>query len=232
MTKLDFSTVLAISIHDMKNSLNRVLTAFDELMDPETGECRCNSSVMAHLQYEARRINDNLIQLLMFYRNDHGLYHAQFSPTIIYELLEDCWLSNKPMMDHSGLQCAIECDEELTWIVDRTLIEAVIENVINNTVRYTREHILLSAKSKDGWLEIRVEDDGPGYPNEMLGRRQLHEGSNVNRKDGRTGLGLYFCTLVASSHSNNEYSGWIELSNDSELGGGCFLLRLPQLSAY
>nr|WP_194366134.1 HAMP domain-containing sensor histidine kinase [Thiospirillum jenense] len=216
----------------MKNSLNRVLTAFDDIMDSETGECRCDSNVMAHLQYEARRINDNLIQLLMFYRNDHGLYHAQFAPVTVYELLEDCWLSNKPMMDHSGLQCTIQCDEELIWILDSTLIEAVIENVINNTVRYTRENILLSAELNNGWLEIRIEDDGPGYPTEMLGRRQLDDGSTVNRKDGRTGLGLYFCALVASSHSNDECTGWIELMNDSRLGGGCFLLRLPQLLNY
>lgn len=230
MSKLDFNAILAISIHDTKNALGMVLNSLDGLLDPSSGECHCNSRQIAHLQYEARRANDNLVQLLTLYRTGQGLYMPRFDSCLLYEILEDYYLLNKPMMDHHGITCDIECDEDLDWTLDRPLITAVLENVITNTVRYTRDRIRMTAQVSDGWLQLDVEDNGPGFPERMLGRREIDDEAPLDPAAGRTGLGLYFCALIARMHDADGRQGYIELANDGRLGGGRFRVALPRLA--
>jgi len=230
LSALDFAAVLAIGIHDAKNSLNRVLTMLEAIGDGTTDAFRCDAATVAQLQYEARRINDNLIQLLTLYRQEKGLYQPRFAPVLVYELLEDGWLKNKPLMERSGIACTLACDERLVWTLDRDLVESVLDNVIVNDVRYTRACIRLSAHIAAETLHLLIEDDGPGYPPVMLGRRRHDALATVDRTLGRTGVGLHFCALIADCHANAEQRGYIELSNGGTLGGGCFLLRLPRIA--
>ncbi|MCG5534839.1 sensor histidine kinase [Ectothiorhodospira mobilis] len=227
MSKLDFNTVLAISIHDMKNSLNTVLTALDDLLEDADSSPVDTPERLAQLRYEARRVNDNLMQLLTLYRNAHGLYTPRFSPVVISELLEEHWLGYRPMLAQKGISCRVDCDPELLWTLERGLIDSLLDNVINNTVRYTQSRIAITAREERGWLVIQVDDDGPGFPHHMLGRRALEESEPPDAAQGRTGLGLYFCALVADLHADEQHRGYVELTNQGDLGGGCFTLRLP-----
>ncbi|SEQ02163.1 Histidine kinase-, DNA gyrase B-, and HSP90-like ATPase [Ectothiorhodospira magna] len=230
MSKLDFSTVLAISIHDMKNSLNLLLGSLDDLLEAEQQRPCVDSERLALLRYEVRRVNDTLIQLLALYRSVKGIYQPQFMPVSVHDLLESYWLNNKALMDYRRVECIVECDPDLVWTLDRYLVNSLLENVVNNTVRYTRQRIHMSARMDGHWLVIRVDDDGPGFPKAMLGRQALREGARLDPQQGRTGLGLYFCALVADLHAGDDGgSGFVELSNGGELGGGCFTLRLPPL---
>ena len=75
-------------------------------------------------------------------------------------------------------------------------------------------------------LRFRIEDDGPGYPEKMLG--ELSERPmGVDFVSGSTGLGLYFSVQVAALHQREDRNGRVVLSNSSRLGGGCFELILP-----
>ncbi|WPL16180.1 Alginate biosynthesis sensor protein KinB [Thiorhodovibrio winogradskyi] len=228
MSELDFSAVLAIGIHDMKNSLNRVLSAVDALSGCECGKDEQES--LAQLQYEARRMKDNLTLLLTIYRHDHGMYEPNFAETNVFELLEDAWLNNKPMTEHCKLSFVIDCDEQLIWTLDDYLVTSLIENVLTNTIKYTRGAIRLSAREDGNWLCLSVDDDGAGFPAGMLGRRRLRDSAEPDAKLGSTGLGLHFCALVAERHRRSDGScGFIELSNAGSLGGGHFELKLPAL---
>lgn len=231
MKTIDFTTVLAISIHDMKNSLSRVLNALDQIVDPETGDCHCEAPMVAQLQYEASRINDNLIQLLALYRQDQGLYQPNFACVSVHDLLEDGWLSNKPLIDHHEIECTIDCAPELEWSLDRQLISALLDNVITNTVRYTKSLIHLAARLDGELLVISIEDDGPGYPEAMLGHWSLDDGAPLNQRLGRTGVGLHFCAMVATCHANAAQHGQIVLHNKGPSGGGHFAVFLPPLAA-
>ena len=235
MSGLDFGAVLAIGIHDMKNSLNRVLSSLDALSEScghgESGQGESGQGeALAQLQYEARRMKDNLTKMLTIYRHDHGLYAPNFAPVDLCELLEDAWLNNKPLMDQYAIRCTIDCQPDLHWTLDPYLVTSLIENVLTNTLRYTKERVRLSARQGGDWLCLEVEDDGPGFPADMLGPRHLRDSSAPDAQLGNTGLGLHFCALVAERHRAPDGThGRIELSNDGALGGGRFALRLPTL---
>jgi len=49
----------------------------------------------------------------------------------------------------------------------------------------------------------------------------------VRFSSNSSGLGLYFSSEVARMHRHRQRTGAIALENGGELGGGCFVLRLP-----
>lgn len=224
--QLDFTSILASSIHDMKNSLGMVLSALEEIVDPVEGRCRCTPEQVAQLQYEARRVNDNLVQLLTLYRLGSDLYSPNIDEVEVADFLDECYLLNKPLLDFKGIEAEVVCDPDLLGYFDRDLVAGVVNNIITNAVRYTETRIRVLAESREGFLVITVEDDGPGFPQPMLDTpsESLQE---IDMISGRTKLGLVFCRKVAELHTSDHREGRIHLENGGPLGGGRFSLYLP-----
>ncbi len=224
--QLQFASVLASSIHDMKNSLGMVLNSLDGIVDPGLHQCRCTPEQVAQLQYEAKRINDNLIQLLTIYRMENAVYEARVDEVDVYDFLEEAFLQSKPMLEYRGVTADLACEPGLVWYFDRNLIAGVLDNIITNAMRYTKDRVRIGAAIDGEFLAISVEDNGRGFPVHMLEAGQ-HVDRDIDLVSGRTRLGLYFCAMVAELHENRGRQGTIHLANGGTLGGGRFTVLLP-----
>ncbi|MEL6411749.1 MAG: ATP-binding protein [Pseudomonadota bacterium] len=96
-------------------------------------------------------------------------------------------------------------------------IRRAVENLIGNAVRYG-EHADVSVQLTDRSLRIRVEDDGPGIPQEqreqaMKPFARLDQARNQNLGTG-VGLGLSIALDIARAHG-----GVLRLSESERLGG-------------
>ena len=224
--ELDFTTVLASTVHDMKNSLSMLLGTLDQLKDQcEQDGCRAQHKLL-QMQYEGRRVNGNLIQLLALYRIQNTQYFANITENDVSEFLEENMFEHQDLLAPRGIKLALSCPEDLVWFFDRELVAGVINNVVNNAQKYTKDQMKLSASITNGLLAIHVEDNGSGYPAQML-----HSGSGnptaLSFETGSTGLGLYFASVVAQLHKNKDKAGYIVTSNDGIDGGGRFTIYLP-----
>ena len=88
----------------------------------------------------------------------------------------------------------------------------------------------VSAVTEGGYLRIQMEDNGPGYPESfLLDSREPQAGGpgGVSFLTGSTGLGFYFASLVARSHTREERAGYVVTENGGTLGGSVFSLCLP-----
>ncbi len=223
---LDFETSLASITHDMKNSLGMMLNTMDEIESSCTPEnCRSHKHLL-QMKYEAKRVNNNLIQLLTLYKMDNDQFSINISHYPLCELLEEAILQNKPLLDYKGIEVITECPGDLFWFFDRNLISGVINNVLNNAFRYAKDKIKIRAYEDNGLLVISIEVNGEGYPDQMLGEG-LRTSRGVSFKTGSTGLGLYFASIVAMIHKNKGREGFISITNSSEYDGGCFKISLP-----
>lgn len=223
-TSIDFSTILASTIHDVKNSLGIVLDSLDDLV--ETADDSLPADKLGKLQYEAKRVNNNLVQLLALYKMESRGLSANIDEYWIREFLEETLMAEKAMLEARKINLEIRCEDDMSWYFDRDLVAGVLRNAINNAIRYAKGSVLITAEERDGYLVLSVNDDGEGFPENMLadGGRQGH---GVDFSSGSTGLGLYFTSRVAELHKNRDKNGSIELSNGHRLGGGCFSIKLP-----
>ncbi|OZG70984.1 ATP-binding protein [Hahella sp. CCB-MM4] len=223
---LDFNFIMASSVHDMKNSLSMLLHSLDEVSQ-EVNELQLPvADRMATLQYEAARVNNDLVQLLSLYKLENEALRPHIDEHFLRDFLEEHIARYHPLFKVKDMRCELVCDETLSGYFDRDLISGVINNTLANAIRYSHDAIRVSAFKEEDGLSIMIEDDGAGFPTVMLEQPgKLTEG--VNFESGSTHLGLYFAHRIATLHTQNGKTGTIKLSNDSKLGGGTFKLYLP-----
>ncbi len=224
--EIDFSFVLASSVHDMKNSLSMLLNTLADVMSQYPPQNDAHAKSYAVLEYEAARINSELIQLLSVYRLDHDNIRAHIDECVLIDILSEQVARNHGLLQTRAIELELECDETLTGYFDSDLVGSVVNNILVNCARYSKNKLKLSAQQSDLGVCITIEDDGPGYPDDMLNASTFAE-TRPNFSGGRPHLGLMFANRVALMHRNKTQQGSIGLSNGSSLGGGCFKLFLP-----
>lgn len=119
-----------------------------------------------------------------------------------------------------------ELDEDSEITLDRTRVEQVLRNLINNSIKFTENgtikvKTLVNKKSDE--LLVTVSDTGLGIPEDILPNifgkfvTKGHESEN----HGGNGLGLFLCKGIISAHG-----GKITARNNKE-GGATFEFTLP-----
>lgn len=224
---------LASTAHDMKNSIS-VLSGTLESLLGNADEQDANHPAyprMAQMLYQTKRLNDNLMQLLALYKQvGKPSYPFDPHPQRIAELVQQVAGQSKVLLASKGIALQTEFPEDLIWTFDEDLIIGMLAHAINNAVRYTHDAIRIAVAEKDGYLEVRVEDNGAGFPESMVqaGVSAMSGAtSGVDFMTNSSGLGLYFASEVAKMHKHRQRGGAIRLENGGPLGGGCFVLTLP-----
>jgi K+-sensing histidine kinase KdpD len=225
---ISFTDLIASSIHDMKNSLNLQVSALERI----ALACRDKGDTPAfedlgRVIYQANRMSLNLVELLSLYKMGKSIYPININDHAVADVIEEAVLQNKPMMDFKGIAISIDCAPDRYWYIDRELVKGVLVNALNNAYHYTTDQIHIVARVVDRQLELRVEDNGQGYPEKMLISGDVADAKGVNFETGSTGLGFYFCSQVAQLHKNGGKHGSLRIENGGTLGGGCFVVRLP-----
>ncbi len=228
-SKMNFSDILASTLHDTKNSLGVLFNNLEDII------ARCHDKNCAehvefyHLQYEIKRLNHSLIRLLSLYKAEKSQLTINIDYHSIRDVLEEAVVQHDMLLKSRGIKLTTRCDPELFGVFDLNLIMGVLDNIINNSFRYAKENVEISAFKENGYLVMRVEDDGTGYPAAMLFNKDTIPEFNreIDFETGNTGLGLYFSFMVAAMHKNKEKSGFISITNDEKSGGGVFSIYLP-----
>lgn len=227
----ELSLFLASTAHDMKNSVSVLSGTLERLLAGASPDTEAAYPQMSHMLYQTKRLNDNLIQLLALYKQvGKPEYPFDVQPLEITHVVAQVVASVRVLLDSRGIVLETQFDPALIWHFDEDLVIGVVGHAINNAINYTTDRIRLAIGVVDECLEIRVEDNGRGYPAAMLeagvsamsGAR-----SGVNFLTNSTGLGLYFSSEVAKMHRHRQRSGALRLENGGAYGGGCFILSLP-----
>lgn len=223
---LDFSMVIASTVHDMKNSLATLTQAHSQWLSRLSDEQR-DTPENGVIEYEFASLNGMLVQLLGLYKL--GVNQLPLRPDYheLDDFIEAQLAHHQEVLDSRGIAASVEVDHlSPLGFFDRELIGSVVANIIVNAIRFARERILVTLGDEDGQLKITINDDGPGYPAHMI-EHQTDYVLGINQGSGSTGLGLYFASHIARLHGRNGVHGRIEIANGGALGGGLFSLFLP-----
>lgn len=222
---------LASTAHDMKNSISVLSGTLERLLVDASPRTESAYPQMAHMLYQTKRLNDNLMQLLALYKQvGTAAYPFDVQPLALGHLVDQVVSIERVLLHSRGIQLELDCDPQLIWHLDEDLVVGVLSHAVNNAVHYTCDRVRLAICEQDGWLELRVEDNGPGYPPALLRAGEIatrETAGGVNFLTNSAGLGLYFSSEVAKMHRHRGRHGTLRLENGGRYGGGCFILRLP-----
>lgn len=223
---LDFSTVIASTVHDMKNSLTLLMQAHAQWLAALPPEQQ-RTPEQGVMEFEFAHLNGMLVQLLGLYKLGVNQLPVQPGYHELDDFIEAQLVSHQDVFISRGIAATYEVDP-LTPLgfFDRELIASVLANCINNAIRYARHAVLISVHDEAGQTVLTINDDGEGYPQQMIDN-QVDYVQGINHSSGSTGLGLYFAGRIAALHQRNGVCGRTQISNGGPLGGGVFSLYLP-----
>ena len=221
---INFPTILASSIHDIKNSLSHVRELIKQLAKLHNN---AENSEFQLLEIEANRMNSSLMQLLLLYKIDSSLFKPVIDEYPVSDILADVAAQQESLLALNNIELMLDYPEDLLCYCDNALINTALISIVNNAQRYCSKRILLSAHQdgRDG-VCFCVEDDGKGYPENFKYDPETHS-FETDFSAGNTGLGLFFAATIAQLHTQGSQKGYIVTDNDSRLGGARFSLFLP-----
>ncbi|MDO9423694.1 MAG: HAMP domain-containing sensor histidine kinase [Methylobacter sp.] len=171
-------------------------------------------------------MNNSLMQLLTLYKIDLSQFNLAIDEHSAADIVEDVVAQQSTLLSLGNIQLITQCDDDLLCYCDNTLISNALCTLVNNAQRYCKSKILLSVSQEDDYIVFCIEDDGKGYPENLMpsDRKQLPQ---IDLANGNTGLGLFFTEIIAQLHVKGSNRGFIVTDNHSQLGGARFKLYLP-----
>ncbi|MDP5219797.1 HAMP domain-containing sensor histidine kinase [Ruegeria sp. 2205SS24-7] len=117
------------------------------------------------------------------------------------------------MAEREGKTLDVRCDPDLWVRMDTQDIEEVLGNLLDNAVKWCRNSVLLIARQEQGHIEILIEDDGPGIPEDAR-REALRSGGRLDTSVTGSGLGLAIAVDLLTA-----YGAKFDLGSSAALGG-------------
>jgi signal transduction histidine kinase len=145
-----------------------------------------------------------------------GSHPTSFAPTEVQDLIEGALETLRPSLDGLGFKLTVDLPDRLPRVkADRAAMVAVMENFVDNSIKYsgdTRE-LNISASSNGDRISIVFTDRGRGIPPDDVPHvfERFYRGSNTHVSG--SGLGLAIAQRVVESHG-----GTISLRSTVEVG--------------
>jgi two-component system sensor histidine kinase/response regulator len=225
MTRLQLQKerLSAFVVHDLKNPVNTVdLQAQLLLRDPSLSD-KARRAVTA-IREETRALTRLLLNLLDISKSEEGHLVPNLATVDLSALVTELLEAHSARA--RAREITLESDLGATSVrADPDLLRRVLENLLENALRHGTEgsKVKISSVERDGGIELRVTDAGPGVPAEMketiFDRFVQLEGDRAATRSGR-GLGLTFCKHAVEAHEGRI---WVEDADP----GATFCVRLP-----
>jgi K+-sensing histidine kinase KdpD len=225
---VDMHTIMAATVHDVKNALSLIDNELREVIDSITEREPGSAMKLNRLRLEAGWINNDLVHMLGLYRMNTDIFRPNFDEVLIEDVIQDATSRYQQTLASLGINLGIELeDPDTAWVIDPVLIEGVLANILTNSIRYTADRLDFRVFETDVGLCITLTDNGAGYPDKMMNfMSETPDPGELSFQNGSTGLGLYFCQQIAQLHRQGETQGYIRLTNHPEHGGAVFMLWL------
>ncbi len=194
----------------------------DEPVQPDE-RARFLDVISRHVQRMERLVKD----LLRLAGLDARQESAELSDCPTQALVAGAVADLAPVIDARAQRVEIEVDPSAATIrTDPPKLQDVLRNLLENAVNYSPPgtRIRIIATAADSQVVLTVSDEGPGVPEEDLGRifeRFYRVDKGRSRESGGTGLGL---SIV--KHLVDLLGGHVAAANRPE-GGAMFTITLP-----
>ena len=203
--------------HELRTPLTLIQGPLNQLLE-KPQEQNTRSSLKGVLK-QSKNLQDLVDQLLMLSKYDEHALELKTSKTNISEKVRLLATQFESLAKAKNIDIEMSTQAaNLQAYVDLEKLQIIINNLISNAIKFTPENgqikvgvyndqanHALAEQSIDNYLEIRVQDNGPGIPNEehdrIFDRFYQSESSMLAGSGVGTGIGLALVKDLVELHA-------------------------------
>ena len=230
-----FIAPIALSFEQMRQQIQRLLDLQREMTQAVSHELR---TPLARLSFalelsalpveekqlmlnDVKELEHLVDEMLDYARLESAQPQLKMQQVDLSELLQNLVEKLSPL---PGSPVELQVDDCCVYVCDGHYLERAVQNLLVNAKRFARTRVLLTLEARQGQIEIKVEDDGPGIALEQRAeilKPFVRLDPSRQKGFGGFGLGLAIVSRVMEWHQAS-----INVE-DSALGGACFRIKLP-----
>ncbi|MEZ4812460.1 MAG: GAF domain-containing sensor histidine kinase [Caldisericia bacterium] len=220
------SAFLRLATHELRAPMAAVQSILRLVLDGFAGK---TTKKQRELFERANKRIDRLLQLVSELLELEGFSkkNMEFEMVNLHELLSNVVADIAPKSDAKGIKMRVHIPRgDIQVECDHDAIYRVIENLIDNAVKYTINQgvVMVIVDEQNDKISVEIIDNGIGISDDDQKNlfREFFRSKNARKMEvNGTGLGLSICKKIVESHKGS-------ISVSSKLGGGTrFKVELP-----
>ena len=206
--------------HELRTPLSILRGYIETLLDSPKTPREELTRILRVMERHSKRLDLLAEDLLTLAQLESANPHLQLGDIDLSSFFRDVIHDLEKKLANKQFHLLVDVSPDLPPIhADRTRLQEALYNLLDNAVKYSREHgeIRLSARQRDGEIELTVSDDGIGIAKEDLPRifERFYRADKARGPDNvrGTGLGLAIVKHIAQLHG-----GRVEAESELEKG--------------
>ena len=216
--------------HELKTPLASIKAYTETLLDWALHDENVNVRFLNRIDEQADRLNQLILDLLSLARLESGQEVYDHGPLALAPTIASCVESHRARVEAKNLALTLDLgalDDQTLVRADEEAIRQILDNLIDNAIKYTSGggSVRVTSRVGEETVAVEVADSGIGIPRDDLPRvfeRFYRVDKARSRELGGTGLGL---SIV--KHLVQSIGGQIAVT--SRVGvGSQFTVTLPR----
>lgn len=212
--------------HELRTPLTSIIAFVETLENGAIEDPESCQRFLSIIRKNASRMHGLIDDILELTAIEGGNVQLRAAPVELKRLVEDVCASLAAKAGAQKVTLENRVGPEVIVRADARRLEQMLTNLIDNGIKFSREHGTVSISHESGTRDqIFVHDNGDGIPAQHLERlfERFYRIDRARSRDlGGTGLGLAIVKHLALLHGG-------EITVTSELGkGSTFTLHLPK----
>lgn len=223
------SNFISVAAHQLRTPLTAIKWTINMILSENLGPLTTEQRGFLMKGYESNERMITLVNdMLVADRAESGKIQYQFSPVQIIDLIDNVLYEVAVVAHKKNVTIEmVNRDTSLPKVtVDSEKIRAVLQNLLENAVKYTGEggKIEITAGADSGSIKVAIKDSGIGIPEEQqknIFNRFFRAPNAVKVETDGSGLGLFIAKSIVEKHSGKI---WFESEQNK---GTTFYFTLP-----
>lgn len=212
--------------HELKTPITSMKVLADSLITQKDVPVELYQEFMRDIAEEIEREDKIITDLLSLVKMDRTASDLNIAQVDINMLVELIMKRLRPIAQKRDVELVYESVRPVTAAVDEVKLTLAISNLVENAIKYNKEHgwVRVTLDADHQFFTVEVADSGIGIPEESIGHiyeRFYRVDKSRSREIGGTGLGLAITRNAIIMHR-----GSIKVVSEEEVGT-TFTVKIP-----